>query len=179
MEIAVSDAEILDAIPYAAAIATPFRRYGDAIDWREEALLGLVVAARAYRPGRGCPYRPFALWCVKRRLIALYQTCHGKRSAAARRFKRGLASLADFGEQQDGLIDPKGAEAIAAVDHRDEIDAALPRLTARQAEVCTMIAEGATYAIAAQRLGIARAVVGEHIRAARDTALRYRDRGES
>jgi DNA-directed RNA polymerase specialized sigma24 family protein len=143
----VTDDEIIAAMPYVCTIASNFRRcYGDAIDWREEALLALVVAARHYRHhDERSAFVGFLSMCIPRRLRQVLQ--HRRRKG------RHLAIPRGIGVDQADPEDTRRDIDRAAFEARDEAQAAIGYLTETEAAVVRLMAAGETFAAIDATLG--------------------------
>jgi DNA-directed RNA polymerase specialized sigma24 family protein len=133
-------------------------------DERQEALIGLYLACRAYRPTRG-RFGPFAAVCIRHRVWNL-------RAHARRPSQRALTNAVALHESPDGgrplterLPAPESSDPAVVIDLREELRERAHRERARQANrrprytpeeinrALALVAEGKTLREAAEAVG--------------------------
>jgi RNA polymerase sporulation-specific sigma factor len=143
-------------------IAREFYAPGQALeDLEQEGRVGLWTAARDFEPARGVPFAAFARVCIRRHVVAAVQRAnrhkHAMLSGAERferpvrghggRLVRDVVAARAAGEADDPLRVTLTRESLEAV------TAMLPALSARERRALALVADGHSYASAAEHAG--------------------------
>jgi hypothetical protein len=151
----VTDDEIIAAIPAASDVAERFaRRYGDSVDWREEALLGLVIASKYYEHRPGWRFEGFVRLVVDRMLKGVCRRWFCKHVAPGKFVPRKHPELMEFGGPFG--LDPVDARKEYGVDGFEAADELIPllfKLAPAERDIFRLRAEGLSYTKIDGRLG--------------------------
>lgn len=120
---------------------------GDRDDVRQEALLGLLNAARDYDPSHGTTFRTFAALCIKRQLWTAMKTARRTKHHVLSSALREVVLEEEIVSAVDAIADPL-AEPHRALEARETLDrfwGTLPALSPMEARAIVGFAVGATY----------------------------------
>jgi hypothetical protein len=163
---------------YRRVIGVTIRSTGFGGGWedeRQEALIGLYLACRAYRPARG-RFGPFATVCIRHRVWNL-------RARARRPSHRALTDAVALHESHDGSLPlterlpaSEGSDPAVVIDLREELRERAQRERARQARrrprytreqidrALALVAEGKTLREAGEAVGACCDTVGKWVK---------------
>jgi RNA polymerase sporulation-specific sigma factor len=122
---AAADELVVRYHDFAGFLASPFATArSDRDDMRQEALLGILAAAAAFRRDAGASFRTFAALVIRRRLYTVIKsdTCPARSSAQAPLSIYTVLET-ESGELilQDAIADPHAREPFAIICEQDQI----------------------------------------------------------
>jgi len=128
---------------------------GDADDVIQEATIGIFKAARDYSPHHNVAFGAFAELCVKRQIITAVKAA-GRHKHMALNGSTPLGGYGDDDADSPALrcVDPDPADQVASQDAFSRLRGSIQGvLTALEAEVLHLYAQGSSYAEIGDQLG--------------------------